>query len=155
MHSKEMTIYHLSSKEAKKKYWKITEKFLQFWTCLKMWGASQERHGCLFEQLQELVCSVSRAKVNIFFTSFQAGPSVSCQPSKLDCIYEMCGGNSVQSIVAYETRLVIFPISGNNTFEKSNFADPHFFLAQWGCATLSHSVLMGKIIAKHKTYDFV
>ena len=57
----------------------------------------------LFEQLGELVCPVSGAKVKSFFSSFQAGPSVSCQPSKLDCINEICGGNSVQPIAAYET----------------------------------------------------
>ena len=55
------------------------------------------------EQRQELVCSVSGAKVKSFFTSFQAGPSVSCQPSELECVYEICGGNLVKPIVAYET----------------------------------------------------
>ena len=85
--------------EAKKNYWKITEKFPQFRTCLKMWGISHERHGDLFEQLEDLVCFVSGAKVKKFFSSFQAGPSVSCQPSKLECICQICGGHSVQPII--------------------------------------------------------
>ena len=48
-------------------------------------------------------------------------------------------------------RLVIFPMSRNNTSETSDFADPLCFSEGERCATLSHSVLMEKIIAKHKT----
>ena len=60
-------------------------------TCVSLWAGART------------VCSVSGAKIKSFFTSFQTGPSVSCQPSKLDCVYQICGGNWVQPIVPYET----------------------------------------------------
>ena len=59
----EMTIYHLFSREAKRKYWKIVEKFSKFLICFKMLYTSQERHEDLFDRLEEFVCFVYRAKV--------------------------------------------------------------------------------------------
>ena len=48
-------------REVKKKCWKIIDKFL---TRFKTLGTSQEQHGDLFYQLEELVCFVYCAKVN-------------------------------------------------------------------------------------------
>ena len=52
-------------------------------------------------------------------------------------------------------RLVIFPLSGNNTFGRSDFADLRFSL--WNSEGVSHSptVFMEKIIAKRETNAFV
>ena len=59
----------------------------------------------------------------------------------------------VWSVVRIE---VIFPMSGNNTFE-TDFADLRFsFRSREGASlSLSQGVLMEKIIAKHETNDFV
>ena len=75
-------------REAKKRCWKITKKFLTFLTLFKTLRTSQERHGDLFGQLEEFVCFVCCAKVDsinnvkwnkfYFFNSLQGGPSVSC-----------------------------------------------------------------------------
>ena len=42
MHSVEMAMYHLFLREAKKKCWKIIEKFQKFLTCFKTLGNSEE-----------------------------------------------------------------------------------------------------------------
>ena len=113
-----MTIYHLFSRQAKKKCWKIIEKFSEFLICFEMLCTSQEWHGDLFDQLEKCVCFVyggnirnisnlrsikisareeiwSKASERIqsstfgFFTSLQAFPSVSCQADQLDCIQHM------------------------------------------------------------------
>ena len=118
MHSVEITIHHLFSREAKKKCWKIIEKFSEFLICFEMLCTSQEWHGELFDQLEKFVCFVyggnirnisnlrsikisareeiwSKASERIqsstfgFFTSLQACPSVSCQADQLDCIQYM------------------------------------------------------------------
>ena len=53
-----------------------------------------------------------------------------------------------------KTRLVIFPMSRNDTFETSYFTDPRFW--QRGCDALSHSDHMEKNITKQTiTNDFV
>ena len=51
-------------REAKKRCWKITKKFLTFLTLFKTLRTSQERHGDLFGQLEEFVCFVCCAKVD-------------------------------------------------------------------------------------------
>ena len=53
-----MTIYHLFSRQAKKKCWKIIEKFSEFLICFEMLCTSQEWHGDLFDQLEKCVCFV-------------------------------------------------------------------------------------------------
>ena len=52
-------------------------------------------------------------------------------------------------------RLVIFLMRGNSTFERSDFADPHFFLVHAHSRYPLPQCSYGKIIVKHETYDFV
>ena len=58
MHSVEITIYHLFSRDAKKKYSQIIEKCPKCLTCFKKLSTSPERHGDFFDQLEEFVCFV-------------------------------------------------------------------------------------------------
>ena len=46
-------------------------------------------------------------------------------------------------------------MSGNNTFETSDFADPHFSLLNSDGVLLSESVIKEKVIAKHETNNFM
>ena len=52
---------------------------------------------------------------------------------------------------------MIFPTSGNKTFEASDFADSfsHFSPLEVERLSLSHSVFREKNIAKHETNDIV
>lgn len=52
MHSVEMTTYHLFSREANEKCWKIIRKFPK--TCFSELCASLEQYGGLFDQLEDL-----------------------------------------------------------------------------------------------------
>ena len=50
---------------------------------------------------------------------------------------------------------MIFPISGNNTFESSDFADPRFSLSNSDGGLLSESIITEKVIAKHEINNFM
>ena len=51
--------------------------------------------------------------------------------------------------------LVIFPMSGNNSFKTPDFADLASLLKHGGCIALSHHVFMENVIAKPETSYFV
>ena len=63
MHSVQMTIHHLFSREAKIKCWKIIGKFPKILTCFETLITCQKQNGDLFTYIEEFVYFVHGAKV--------------------------------------------------------------------------------------------
>ena len=81
-----------------------------------------------------------------------------------ECIFPFDNWNTLFLVKIYcnpkmffnlDVRLVIFPMSGNNTVQTWDFVDPRFSSWDSDGASLSSTVLSLKIIVKHETNDFV